>query len=111
MTQPITAKTPTEIVEEIQNKMFVKTKKGGFEYQSGDREPDMEVLLPWLASSMRSLLEHVVEMLPKERHEVHKHYMCSDSTISCDDARGEDSYNMALDDCISTIRKIQESIK
>jgi hypothetical protein len=79
MTQPITPKSPSEILEEFDRD---EQRHNSLVYSGERSKHEREFLL----SAMRSLLEHVVEMMPK----------------------GE---NDDIELCVSAIRKVQSEIE
>jgi hypothetical protein len=101
MTQPITAKSPSEILEEFDRD---EQRHNSLVYSGERSKHEREFLL----SAMRSLLEHVVEALPEKLDAV-----TIGNWFGIENCKGSDilnTYNSAIDECISTIRKVQESL-
>ena len=101
MTQPITAKSPSEILEDFTD----EERKVWWWNADGNEKVD------WLRSSLASLIEHAIEMMPKENGDVSFTAKENVTFNSATDVsmfyRG---YQAALSDCIAALRKVQEEI-
>ncbi len=68
MTQPITAKSPSEILAEFENPLYLINKDGAFNMENDE---------VWLRSSLASVLLWASEELPKEETETKDEVVCS----------------------------------
>lgn len=102
MTQPITAKSPSAILEEYKNPLLYLIDKNGAFNPEGEGK--------WLRSSLTSLLLWAVDNLPLGRLEVDN----SDDKQTCDHC-GSQSYiggrNIGISDCRQKLIDLAHSIE